>query len=102
MQYYNLDFLDSQITMLSSVTVLAYLLFCFSDYGQQRFGEWVTLTAIMAILGIQRFHQLIMVGNRGDDPSSLLIKDTMLRWIVAIWAVIFFILIYHNEINELN
>ena len=98
LQHYNLNFLDAQITMLSGVTIVAYLLFCFSDYGQQRFGQWITLTAIMAILGIQRFNQLIIVANQGDDPSGLLIKDTMMRYIVTIWAAIFFIIIYANKV----
>lgn len=91
---YNLAFLDNILSIVSAVTLTSYLLFCFSDYGAAKFGEYLGLTIIPAAVILIRFNQAILVDITGDSPTDLILHDKLMRNMLIIWSLIFAILIY--------
>jgi decaprenyl-phosphate phosphoribosyltransferase len=91
---YNLAYLDGVLSMLTSVTLVVYLLFCISDYATQRFGQFVLLTAAPVAYGVLRYVQLIKVYGAGEAPTDLVIKDRPLMATLVIFVAIFAMLIY--------
>ncbi|MBT4922833.1 MAG: decaprenyl-phosphate phosphoribosyltransferase [Rickettsiales bacterium] len=91
---YNLAFLDNILSIVSSVTLTSYLLFCFSDYGIAKFGQYLGITIIPAAIILIRFNQAVLVDIQGDSPTDLIIHDQLMRNTLIIWSIIFAILIY--------
>ncbi len=91
--HYTVPFLDNIIVVLSSATLVTYLLFCVG-YGKDRFGDYVELTAVFVALGIFRFMQIVIVEKGGDAPTALVARDRVMQFTLASWAVVFFALIY--------
>jgi decaprenyl-phosphate phosphoribosyltransferase len=91
---YNLVYLDAMLATFSGGTIVAYLLFCVSDYAVGRFGPNVMLTAVPVAIGIMRYVQLVMVEAGGDSPTDMLIYDRSIVLIVVIFLLMFGFLIY--------
>jgi 4-hydroxybenzoate polyprenyltransferase len=94
LQTYTVPFLDSLMVLLGASTLLAYLMFCVSEYGQLRYGSLVPLTAIFVSIGLFRFLQVVMMEGGGDSPSDLFIKDKVIAVAVLGWIGTFFLLLY--------
>jgi 4-hydroxybenzoate polyprenyltransferase len=54
LETYTVPFLDSLMVLLGASTLLTYLMFCVSEYGQTRYGDLVPLTAIKRAEAIRR------------------------------------------------
>ena len=91
---YNLGFLNAALAAFTGGTIVVYLLFCVSDYAIQRFGANVLITAVPVSVGLLRYLQLIMVYGRGESPTDLVLTDTGLLAMLAIFGVTFAALIY--------
>lgn len=91
---YDISFLDKMITQFSGITIVTYMLFCFSGYAAIRYGNSVLLTIIPMIIGMMRYDQIILIENGGDAPIQLFLSDAMLRYSVVIWFLIFGFLLY--------
>lgn len=94
LEKYTLQFLDSLIVVMAASTLVTYLLFCTSTYGQSRFGVFVNLTGVFVALGIFRFMQIVMVEQGGDSPTGLVARDKVMVVTILCWALTFFGLIY--------
>jgi decaprenyl-phosphate phosphoribosyltransferase len=91
---YNIAFLDSMLTAMTGGTLVVYLLFCVSDYAVARFSSAVLITAVPVALGLLRYLQLIIVQERGESPTDLVLGDRGLLAILAVFGVTFAYLIY--------
>jgi decaprenyl-phosphate phosphoribosyltransferase len=91
---YSVAYLDQLLTILAATTVVAYLMFCISDYAVQRFSNDVTWTAVLVVLGVFRYLQVVNVYGGGDAPTTLIIRDVPLLAIIALWCVSFYVIIY--------
>jgi decaprenyl-phosphate phosphoribosyltransferase len=91
---YDCAYLDRLLIMIAGATLVAYLLFCTSPYGHDRYGEWVVLTGAFVALGIFRFLQIVTQEGGGDSPTSLVIKDRFMRWTLVAWIAAFGVIIY--------
>jgi 4-hydroxybenzoate polyprenyltransferase len=91
---YNLPFLDSVVTGLTSGTLVVYLLFCVSDYAESRYGQRIMLTAIPVAMGLFRFQQIVFVEGRGDAPAELIFRDTFLLLASACVLLMFAAFLY--------
>jgi 4-hydroxybenzoate polyprenyltransferase len=87
LEEYNLAFLDQLIAIVTSCTVLAYILYTFSDQTMQKFpSHLMPLTLPFVLYGIFRYLFLIYRKCEGGEPELLLIKDIPLLIDIILWA----------------
>lgn len=92
---YNLPFLDVSITVCSTVTIVAYLMYCFSPEVTSRIGTHnIYYTAFFVIVGILRYLQLALVFNRTESPTRALLHDIFLQIVLLGWIGAFAWLLY--------
>jgi len=94
LQHYNLQFLDSLLSVLVASTLVIYVLFCVSAYATARYTSYVLCTTVPVAIGLLRYLQLVMVKNDGDAPTDLVLKDPGIMLSVLIFIGIFGGLIY--------
>jgi decaprenyl-phosphate phosphoribosyltransferase len=92
--HYNLAYLDLVLAALTGGTLVVYLLFCASDYAVHRFGQAVLITSIPVAFGLLRYLQLVLVKGKGASPTDLVLQDPGLIAILAVFVLMFGILIY--------
>ncbi len=95
---YNLPFLDMSIVVCSTVSIVAYLMYCFSPEVTGRIGsDRIYYTAFFVIMGILRYLQLTLVYNKTESPTRALLRDTFLQLILLAWIGSFAWLLYVKE-----
>ena len=89
-QGYNREFLDHCISVMGSVVIVSYLMFCHAK------GQWLPLpkqylflTSIFVILGLMRYMQLVFVEKITGDPSQILFKDRFTQLNLIAWLASF-------------
>ena len=91
---YSITFLDHSITLLSSVTVIAYIMYTLSDNVVALYGDSIYLNTFFVIFGILRYLQLMFVYNQTETPTTLLFKDRILQVNILGWLLSFVYFIY--------
>ncbi len=92
---YNLPFLNAAITICSTVSIMAYLMYCFSPEVTQRIGsDRIYFTCFFVVLGLLRLLQLLFVEERTDSPTRLLWDDRFLQLVLLLWVASFVVLLY--------
>ncbi|HKJ41569.1 MAG TPA: UbiA prenyltransferase family protein [Sunxiuqinia sp.] len=92
---YNSTFLNYTMIMLSSIIVVAYLMYTLAPLTTERFGtNYLFVTVFWVVAGILRYLQLLFVEKTDLAPVSLLIKDHPLKLILLIWFLNFLYFIY--------
>ncbi len=93
-QGYNLEFLNVSITVMATVVVVCYIMYCTSAEVIARFGDNVYLTSFFVILGILRYLQLTFVWLISGSPTLVLLKNRFLQVIILGWILSFAAIIY--------
>jgi len=84
---YSPPFLDQLISIVTSCTVLAYILYTFSDQTTMKFhSRLMPLTSPFVLYGIFRYLFLIHQKSAGGEPEMLLIQDMPLLANIVLWA----------------
>jgi 4-hydroxybenzoate polyprenyltransferase len=92
---YNLEFINSCLTLLSAVVIVAYIMYTVSPEVTQHFkSEYLYSTTIFVIAGIMRYLQITFVEQDSGSPTAILFRDKFLLITVAGWIVSFYIIIY--------
>jgi 4-hydroxybenzoate polyprenyltransferase len=92
---YNSVFLNYAMVMLSSVIIVAYIMYTVSPASTARFGtNYLYVTVFWVIAGIFRYVQLLFVFKTEEPPVSLLMKDHPLKLILLAWFLNFLYFIY--------
>jgi decaprenyl-phosphate phosphoribosyltransferase len=91
---YNLEFLNVAITVMATVVIVCYIMYCTSPEITSRFGNNTYLTCFFVILGILRYLQLTFVWLISGSPTMVLLKNRFLQVIILGWIVSFFLIIY--------
>ncbi|MDR2963301.1 MAG: decaprenyl-phosphate phosphoribosyltransferase [Bacteroidales bacterium] len=92
---YNLDFLNQVMTIISTITIVAYIMYTLSPAVIARFGsKYVYGTAIFVLIGIIRYLQLTIVDSKSGNPTKVLIRDRFLQCCIAGWILSFLLIIY--------
>jgi decaprenyl-phosphate phosphoribosyltransferase len=92
---YNIEFFDTAMMIMASVTVVSYIMYTISAEVINRFEtDKLYLTVLWVIIGILRYMQMTFVYEKSGSPTILLIKDKFLQLILLGWIVSFGILIY--------
>ena len=94
-QAYNLDYINSCVTLLSAVMVVAYVMYTLSPDVTERFkSDYLFITTIFVIAGVMRYLQIIFVEKRSGSPTNIFIKDKFILFTIAGWIASFYIIIY--------
>jgi len=92
---YNLEFINSSITLISSVTVVAYIMYTVSPEVSMRLkSQYLYTTTIFVIAGILRYLQITFVEKRSGSPTEIFLKDKFILITVMAWVICFYFLIY--------
>lgn len=84
---YSLELLDQLITIVSSVTIMAYSLYTFSGPTVPG-NNLLMMTIPVVIYGIFRYHYLIQIEHAGGAPEEIFIHDRWMQVTILIYAVI--------------
>jgi decaprenyl-phosphate phosphoribosyltransferase len=94
-QSYNLEFINSCLTLVSAVTVVAYIMYTVSPEVTERFdSDYLFITTIFVIAGVMRYLQITFVEKKSGNPTTILLKDKFILFTVICWFVSFYIIIY--------
>ena len=92
---YNLEFINSCLSIFSGVIIVAYIMYTVSGEVTLRLeSEWLFVTTIFVIAGIMRYLQITFVEQNSGSPSEILLKDRFIQLTVLGWIVSFYIIIY--------
>lgn len=92
---YNLDFMNQVMTVVSTVTVIAYIMYTLSPDVIERFhSRNIYITAVFVLVGIIRYLQVTIVDLKSGNPTTILLKDKFIQVCIAGWIVSFLIIIY--------
>ncbi len=92
---YNLEFINSCLTLLSAVIIVAYIMYTVSPEVTERFNSnYLFITTIFVIAGIMRYLQITFVEQKSGSPTSVLFKDRFILLTLAGWIISFYVLIY--------
>ncbi len=94
---YSFQFIDISLAIMSSVLLVAYLLYCMSPEVIARLGEHVYLTFLFVVVGILRYLQRTFVFGDSGSPTLVLIKDRFVQLIFSGWLLTFLLLFYHHR-----
>lgn len=92
---YNLEFMNQAVTVISGVTIVAYVMYAVSDEVTKQFdSQYIYLTTIFVIAGILRYMQLTIVDVKSGSPTRVLLHDRFVQLCVAGWILMFLFFIY--------
>jgi len=96
---YNLQFINSTLSMISGVIIVVYLMYCLSPEVIERFNnEYLYGTSLFIIAGIFRYLQITMVDQKSGSPVKTLYTDQFIIATVLGWVASFFLIIYFNKL----
>jgi decaprenyl-phosphate phosphoribosyltransferase len=93
-QGYNMEFLNVAITVMATVVIVCYVMYCTSPEITSHFGNNTYLTSFFVILGVLRYLQLTFVWLITGSPTTVLLKNKFLQVILIGWIISFFLIIY--------
>jgi decaprenyl-phosphate phosphoribosyltransferase len=94
-QAYNLVYINSCVTLISAVMVVAYIMYTVSPEVTERFdSNYLFVTSIFVIAGIMRYLQIVFVEKNSGSPTSIFIKDKFILFTILGWIISFYIIIY--------
>lgn len=92
---YNLDFINSAITMVSTTLIVAYLMYTISDEVIDRMDfEYLYFTGLFVVLGVLRYLQKTLVENDSSSPVRILYKDRFIQLTLILWGLSYFLILY--------
>lgn len=93
---YSKEFLDQIITVLTTTTVISYLLYTISAETIAKFNtDKLIFTSLFVFYGVFRYIWLIDKNRGTGDPSKVLFGDAGIAASVALWFLSAIVIIYH-------
>jgi 4-hydroxybenzoate polyprenyltransferase len=92
---YSVDYIDQMIGVVTSATLVAYILYTVSPEVEQKLGtHHLYVTVPFVLYGIFRYLYLVHRKGRGGSPTQALLTDRPLLVCVGLWALSVVLLIY--------
>ncbi len=92
---YNLEFVSLSMILMTSVVIVAYILYCVSPEVIQKHGSHdLYFTAFWVIIGLLRYLQITFVEERSGSPTMVLLQDRFLWVVIAGWIMTFYWLMF--------
>ena len=93
--HYTPQLLDQMISIVTTITLLSYMLYCISPQTISKFQtEHLIYTFPFVLYGIFRYLYLIYKKNRGESPGQVLFSDGPLLGSVVLWGICSVLIIY--------
>lgn len=94
-KHYNLDFINYSMIMVSSLTIVCYIMYTFSTTSFDENNSYLVFSSsLLVILGVLRYFQITFVENNSGSPTSIMIKDNFIRIVLFLWVTLFAFIIY--------
>jgi len=93
-KYYNLNFLNTSITIVATLMMVCYVMYTFNSPYFENKNYMALLSSVLVIVGLLRYFQAIFVEEKGGAPTEFALQDTFIKIVVLLWVLIFTILIY--------
>jgi 4-hydroxybenzoate polyprenyltransferase len=92
---YNLEFMNQVMTIISTIIILAYIMYTISPEVKERFNsEYIYLTSVFVLSGIIRYLQITIVDSKSGSPTYVLLHDRFIQICISFWVLSFFTIIY--------
>jgi decaprenyl-phosphate phosphoribosyltransferase len=92
---YNLQFLDTAMSIMASVVIVSYMLYTTSSDVEIRLNnEYLYLTTIFVILGFLRYLKITFIHKNSGSPTKILNTDRFMQLIIIGWAITFTWILY--------
>lgn len=92
---YNIDFLNQVVTVISTIVIVAYIMYTVSPDVIERFqSKYVYITTVFVLTGIIRYLQVTIVDTKSGNPTKILLKDRFIQACIIGWIITFSIIIY--------
>ena len=92
---YNLPFMNQVIGVVSSITMVCYIMYTVDPGVMERMGSrYVYLTSVFVLAGIIRYLQLTIVDVKSGSPTKVLMKDRFVQCSIIGWIMTFVLIIY--------
>lgn len=92
---YNLQFLDTAMSIMASVVIVSYVIFTSSAEVMARVNsDYLYLTGIFVILGIMRYLQVAFVLKDSGSPTRIVLKDHFMQFTLLGWVLSFTWILY--------
>ncbi len=94
-QYYNLALIDDMLRMVTTSTLITYLLYTIEvDTATLVDINLAMVTVPFVLYGLFRYLYLIHVEGEGSAPDEVLLKDRPLQFTILGWGLTFVVLLY--------
>jgi 4-hydroxybenzoate polyprenyltransferase len=96
LKHYSSYFLDQMIAVVTSATVISYMLYTVSEQTVQFFGTRNLIWTVPFVLyGIFRYLYLVHQKAEGGDPADAISRDTPMLLNFLLWVMTCIIIIYY-------
>ena len=100
---YNVDFLNTMLSMFSAIIIMTYIMYCVSPVTIQHTGTYhLYYTCIFVIAGLMRYLQITLVQNKAGSPTEILYKDRFIQVTLLLWIAGFYALLYWKNNSIFN
>jgi len=87
--------LDQMIGVVTSATLVAYMIFTLSTETVEKFGGNMVFTVPFVLYGIFRYLYLVHRKNAGGHPEEIFLADTPLQIDIALYGAVALLVIYY-------
>ncbi len=92
---YNLQFLDTAMSIMASVVIIAYIIYTITPEIVARVNsEYLYLTALYVVLGVMRYLQVSLVLKDSGSPTKVVLKDRFMQLTLIGWVLTFGWILY--------
>ncbi len=97
---YNLDFINTALSLICAVIIVAYFMYATSPETVNRLQTYrLYYTCLFVLAGIFRYLQLIYVQADSQSPTKILYKDRFIQITILLWIISFYIILYSKDIT---
>lgn len=94
-RYYNLTLLDEMLRIVTTSTLIAYILYTIEAPSRLLAGTNLALTTVPFVMyALFRYLYLIHVKGEGSAPDEVVLRDRPLQIAILLWGVTFIIILY--------
>jgi len=92
---YNLEFINSVITMLAGIIIVSYIMYTISDETVEHVGtKHFYFSSAFVIAGVIRYLQITLVENKSGSPTQVLFRDPFIGLTILLWILSFYVMLY--------
>lgn len=96
---YNLELLNVLLALVSSIIVVAYLMYTMSPEVKIRLKTYrLYYTGVFVLAGLMRYLQLIYIDQDSGSPTRILYKDRFIQITLILWIASFASILYFEDV----